>query len=140
MLNQKRRIFKSVFNSGYPFYDQHTTSKDYYDPLTSQSSGSCAYHVSTTWVLDGSHFLSFRNLEKFLFGKVQPKTTVKVADTSSDEESESSEESDDDQEDSGDEAAEVDVRGKRHLSSEKENKASKKRKPAWHDEDDDGFM
>ena len=74
-----------------------------------------------------------------MFGKVQAKTTIKVADTSS-EDSESSEESDDDQEDSSDGEKEVDARGKRHLSSEKDSKASKKRKPAWHDEDDDDFM
>ncbi len=33
-----------------------------------------------------------------------------------------------------------DLTGKRHLVSSKANKASKKRKPAWHDEDDDNFM
>ena len=83
----------------------------------------------------------YRNLEKFLFGKTQPKVSkVKSEDEESDSESEvelSSEASSSEEDEDG---TTKDLTGKRHLVSSKTNKASKKRKPAWHDDDDDNFM
>jgi hypothetical protein len=75
-----------------------------------------------------------------LFGKTQPKASkVKSEDEESESESEielSSEASSSEEDDE----TTKDLTGKRHLVSSKTNKASKKRKPAWHDEDDDNFL
>ena len=84
----------------------------------------------------------YRNLEKFLFGKTQPKVSkVKSEDEESDsDESEVELSSEASSSEEDEDETTKDLTGKRHLVSSKTNKASKKRKPAWHDDDDDNFM
>ena len=84
------------------------------------------------WILK----LLFRNLEKFLFGKVQPK--IVKAESESDEDGETEpEDSTEDEDDSEEE--EVHPGRKRPITASDDHQ-SKKRKPVWHDEDDDNYL